>query len=840
MQKRCLVVSYGPVPTPENQIIEGGGMRVWGLAKGLLSHGIETAVAVNSGFPLERTELDGITLLNWDLNEDFIQTLNSYDAVIVSYCMGDLSTFITDNIRDDIQLILDAYVPIYIEVSARDTNNMRDEYINYTADLARHNHTLRRGDYFLYANAAQEQLYTGVLAALGVINPYSYKTPRLLYTPFGLHRDTPLPSSNPYYELGITDDDFVVLWFGGLYPWFRVDEYLAAIKTLSVDTTIKFVFVGGKNPFNDNADLARQYALAVDFAHTQQLIDSTVYFVDWIDFDTRINWFKYADIIVSLNQPGQENKYSWRTRVMDFVWGEAATITNGGDPLSDEMVSSKAAIRIDTLSSEAITEALVTAKNNPKKVARIRENVKKIKKQYYWDTVTSPLAEVITQADHPYNNEAKLRALLPATNHAALVTTHHSLHPLRVVRKIRAKGLRRSLSVAKAMAHTQLQQTRNRNRQFVFISHPLDTTGAPTVLLQIIEEYVAKYGASRVRVFAPGASSSTLDRLRTMGLKVEKTVYGASFRFIRLQLRLRPDDFVFINTIAIYDSYRDFVLLWLKLKRLKHAYWFIHEDVAQIPVISPQFTEKQNIGAIKALIESKRLDLLFPSKMTRQSYFNTFALEGRSVRLNISVPKTYRTTKSVSDFDVINILLSGTSSDGRKGQLLALSALQDYLADPSISNPSAYRGIHLHLVAVGETDYISQQIRWIASSALKSYVTIHDTLPHQKALAIARDCNVTLCCSLNETFGIYVAEGMAMGHIILRNKTAGVDEQLIDGENGLLIDSSNIKDISRAFSVLTNKQTSATKLAQMSVRSQQIIKPYLHVNYRLQIENHET
>ncbi|HWT40313.1 MAG TPA: hypothetical protein VN081_03545, partial [Dongiaceae bacterium] len=407
--KTCLVISYGPVPTPEYQTVEGGGMRVWGLAKGLQENGVDATVAINGGFPLSIKEHDGIKLINWNLNADFIKAINSYDAVIVSYCMGDLSVFVADNIRDDIQLILDAYVPIYIEVSARDAKDMSVEYVNYMADLQRHNHTLMRGDYFLYANPAQEQLYSGILSALGIINPYSYHTERLLYAPFGIHRDGIEASKNPYVSLGIKKEDFVVLWFGGIYPWFRIEEYLQSIKQLSSNKKFKFVFVGGKNPFNANEDIARQYTKAVEFAKTNNLLDKSMYFVDWVDFDTRINWFRNAAVIVSLNQPGKENIYSWRTRVMDFVWGEAATITNGGDPLSEEMVTNNAAIKLDALSSEAITQALQTLQEKPTRLKEIQTNVRRLKKKYYWDTTTAVIKDVIEGQDHPYERELKLR-----------------------------------------------------------------------------------------------------------------------------------------------------------------------------------------------------------------------------------------------------------------------------------------------------------------------------------------------------------------------------------------------------------------------------------------------
>ncbi|MFZ2513639.1 MAG: hypothetical protein WAW63_04250, partial [Candidatus Saccharimonadales bacterium] len=130
--KSCLVVSYGPVPTPDNQTVEGGGMRAWGLAKGLVANNIDVTVAINEGFPQKRTEFEGVKLVNWRLDDTFVQLINSFDSVVISYCMGDPSVFVSENINNDVQLILDAYVPIYIEVSARESKDIQNEYVNYS------------------------------------------------------------------------------------------------------------------------------------------------------------------------------------------------------------------------------------------------------------------------------------------------------------------------------------------------------------------------------------------------------------------------------------------------------------------------------------------------------------------------------------------------------------------------------------------------------------------------------------------------------------------------------------------------------------------------------------
>lgn len=105
-------------------------------------------------------------------------------------------------------------------------------------------------------------------------------------------------------------------------------------------------------------------------------------------------------------------------------------------------------------------------------------------------------------------------------------------------------------------------------------------------------------------------------------------------------------------------------------------------------------------------------------------------------------------------------------------------------------------------------------------------------------MQITSQCNAVICCSLNETFGLYIAEGMLMGHVLLRNNSAGVDEQLVDGENGFLIDHTDILQFARAIERLLNKKSlSNTELLAMSRKSQSIMARYGQHTYLSQIEH---
>ena len=120
--KRLLIVSHGPVPTPEHGHVEGGGLRCWGLARGIQSNATDLDITI--GYhdyyrkPGYTTEHEGIRLATWD-HETIGSLARDFDSVLISYCMGEHAVRLVRALRREQQLVLDCYVPIFTEVSAQ-------------------------------------------------------------------------------------------------------------------------------------------------------------------------------------------------------------------------------------------------------------------------------------------------------------------------------------------------------------------------------------------------------------------------------------------------------------------------------------------------------------------------------------------------------------------------------------------------------------------------------------------------------------------------------------------------------------------------------------------------
>src|ERR1700726_469933 len=113
--KRCLILSQGPPPTPEHPVVEGGGLRCWGLATGIKANApaLEVVLAYHDAHRIEgnfTADWEGVHVRTWR-HETVKELMAGFDSIVVSYCMGDLSTLVARMLSETQQLVLDCYVP---------------------------------------------------------------------------------------------------------------------------------------------------------------------------------------------------------------------------------------------------------------------------------------------------------------------------------------------------------------------------------------------------------------------------------------------------------------------------------------------------------------------------------------------------------------------------------------------------------------------------------------------------------------------------------------------------------------------------------------------------------
>jgi glycosyltransferase involved in cell wall biosynthesis len=370
--------------------------------------------------------------------------------------------------------------------------------------------------------------------------------------------------------------------------------------------------------------------------------------------------------------------------------------------------------------------------------------------------------------------------------------------------------------------------------QFLLLSHTVDNTGAPLVLLEIAEELVRAHGPGCVRLIAPAVIAQQAERVRALGLEPERAAVLGT-RISRFQLAAGGADFVLVNTAAIHDDYQRVLLDQLASGRLEHAFWFFHENVDQLPQLRSRVVEPKRLREMRRLIASGRLTVLVPSRKLKTQYDALFDTgDVRVIALHVVVDDRFCITRPAGDYHSLSFSIVGDASDSRKGQMLALAAFETFMASYFSQRPGGYRDFTLSLIGVRESENAAE-LKRRGEALLGDRFKIFPRMSPEAVRELTACRNTTICCAEHEGFPLYVAEAMAMGHVLLRNDTGGSEEQLVDGVNGFAI-TDDTRQFAAMIERLLNKETTSDHdLQAMGAASQQRVEPYRKSTYLAQL-----
>lgn len=304
-------------------------------------------------------------------------------------------------------MVVDIYDPMHLEQLEQARELPLPEWITQVRDATDVlNDQLLRGDYFVCASERQRLFWLGQLAALGRLNPLTYQDdPDLLrlidVAPFGLSRVAPqhlrpvLKGVHP----GIGVNDKLLLWSGGLYNWFDPETLIRAVALLSqTRPNIRLFFQGTKHPHPGVPEMeivARSRKLAQELG----VLDSAVFFNDsWVDFDDRQNYLMEADLGVSTHRSHIETTFSFRTRILDYLWAELPMVVTEGDHFADLVTKDTLGISVPAGDVNALSAALDKALFNEEFIALAQTNIKITRQDYFWDVVLTPLLNFVDTA----------------------------------------------------------------------------------------------------------------------------------------------------------------------------------------------------------------------------------------------------------------------------------------------------------------------------------------------------------------------------------------------------------------------------------------------------------
>jgi hypothetical protein len=308
----------------------------------------------------------------------------------------------------DAVIVVDMYDPFHLEQLEQGRgDDERTRRHSLHAAVALLNEQFLRGDFFLCASDKQRDFWLGTLAALGRVNPATYEDDPslealLAVVPFGVSDEPPVRSAPAIKGVipGIGVDDQVVLWGGGVYNWFDPVAVIRAVDRLKDRVPgVRLVFLGMRHP-NPNvpemriADECRRVAgeLGLEGRH--------VFFNDgWVPFDERHNWFLDADVAVTTHFHHVETEFSFRTRVLDYLWAGLPTVSTSGDSLSDLIEREGLGRTVPPDDVRALEDALHELLTDAEAAEVCRRNIAGLVEAMRWSEVLRPL---VSFCEHPH------------------------------------------------------------------------------------------------------------------------------------------------------------------------------------------------------------------------------------------------------------------------------------------------------------------------------------------------------------------------------------------------------------------------------------------------------
>lgn len=342
--------------------------------------------------------------------------------------------------------VVDIYDPLHLEQLEQGREKSIGEWDRQVLDANDDlNHQLSLGDFFLCASERQRFFWLGQLAAVGRVNALNYRRndeldELIAVAPFGLSSTEPVHTRPALKGVvpGIEADDKVIIWGGGLYSWFDPITLIRAVGALAERRpNVKLFFMGVQHP-NPNVPLmdivteSRRVSDALGLTGRHVFFNST-----WVPYDDRQNYLLEADAGVSTHFQHLETTFSFRTRILDYLWGGLPIVTTAGDSFAELVEREQLGAVVPERDTVALTDALERVLFDDTLRAEARANVARVRESFVWEKAMAPLVEFCRNPQFAADHVDGLATRRPGTDALGKVRIRRRGRPYGAVHAVR-------------------------------------------------------------------------------------------------------------------------------------------------------------------------------------------------------------------------------------------------------------------------------------------------------------------------------------------------------------------------------------------------------------------
>jgi len=368
----------------------GLGMRHWEIAQALSGHGLRVTLASTrpTGADCPRAEFPVLTLPEG--TDEQLRLAREHAAVMVQGTVLDSHPALG---QADRPLVADMVCPLHIEnLSLPD----KDPYLH---GLRAVNQCLQRADFFICGNQRQRLYWLGMLTAIGRLDkrqaaedPEFRRLVDIVH--FGIADQPPQKTRQVLKGVrnGIAADDFVLVWFGGIWDWLDPGPLIRAVHAAHQrNPRIRLFFSMYRRPGEQpHAAAVRARRLCEELGAA----DRCIFFNELpVPYAERGDYLLECDLGVIVQPANLETAISARTRAMDYFWAGLPMLINRCDEIADLVERHGMGIVPQNDDPEHIRQALLDYVEDRPRQQHAAAAVAAIAAQFRWSQTVKPLVE---------------------------------------------------------------------------------------------------------------------------------------------------------------------------------------------------------------------------------------------------------------------------------------------------------------------------------------------------------------------------------------------------------------------------------------------------------------
>jgi glycosyltransferase involved in cell wall biosynthesis len=368
----------------------GLGMRHWEIARALSRAGLRVTLASTRPIAGDCEPAEFTVVEMPQSPQEQLRLARDHATVMVQGTVLDSHPALAEVDRP---LVADMVCPLHIE------NLSLPEKDPYLHGLRAVSQCLQRGDFFVCGNERQRLYWLGMLTAIGRLDRQrAVEDPefrRLVdVVRFGIPDQPPQKTRQVLKGVrrGIGADDFVLVWFGGIWDWLDPAPLIRAVHAAHQhNPRIKLFFSMYRRPNEQpHAAAVRARRLCQELGAE----DRSVFFNELpIPYGERADYLLECDLGVIVQPANLETTLAARKRAMDYLWAGMPMLINRGDEIADMVAQHGMGIVLQGDDPTDIEQALLEYAEDRPRQQRAAAAVVAVAAHFRWSQTVKPLEE---------------------------------------------------------------------------------------------------------------------------------------------------------------------------------------------------------------------------------------------------------------------------------------------------------------------------------------------------------------------------------------------------------------------------------------------------------------